>query len=278
MGAAGRRAAIGSSKGSGKYHVTGIRVDASAPSGRGGLWLLDPNNITIQTTGSDTSITGSPNFTTTGDGAVLLTGTIEGQLNAGTSVSVTTGTASPSSDAGNINVNGSITKSVGTNATLTLNAHNDVNINASITSSVGQLNLVLNPDSDSNASGAINPAPDANANFGTISAPAKCQLAGARTINSAFNLGTRIFRGHVAVPAGERVPCNHTWSGGSFSGNRRGPWGDADLNVHEEWSAAPRSPPGPLCEPAPRWHTGGGAVLRPSPTRPGAVRIRGICC
>ena len=131
--------------------VSGIRIDATAPKGNGGLWLVDPNNITIQSSGANTNMTGGPNFTTSGDSAILLTGTIEGQLNAGTSVSVTTGTAAPNADAGNITVSNTITKTGGTNATLTLNAHNDLNINASITSTTNQLNLVLNPDSDSNA-------------------------------------------------------------------------------------------------------------------------------
>jgi filamentous hemagglutinin family protein len=46
-------------------------VNASAPNGAAGTWLLDPNNVTIQTAGIDTNITGCPNCATTNDSAIL---------------------------------------------------------------------------------------------------------------------------------------------------------------------------------------------------------------
>src|SRR5690606_27992364 len=46
-------------------------VDASAANGRAGTYLLDPGNVTIQAAGSDTNVTGTPDFTTTGNGAVI---------------------------------------------------------------------------------------------------------------------------------------------------------------------------------------------------------------
>jgi filamentous hemagglutinin family protein len=207
---------------SGKYlDVAGIRVNASAPSGRGGLWLLDPNNITIQTSGSDTAITGSPNFTTATDGAIILSGTIEGQLNAGTSVSVMTGIGSPASELGNINVNGTITKSGGANATLTLSAHNGINVNSSITSSAGQLNLILIPDSDSSGGGAINlGAMTLDANGGAITATGKTAnlSGGIATINSSFSVGNlNVGGGALTGTGGLSVSNAYSSTGGSIN-------------------------------------------------------------
>src|SRR5581483_5261736 len=132
-------------------------VDASAPQGEAGQWLLDPNNVTIQAAGSDTNVAGSPNFTTTDDSAIVTTGSIETALNAGTSVTVQTGTAGANSQAGDINVNDSIAKSAGGDATLTLKAHNSILVNngADITSTSNKLHVVLNSDSDASGAGAI---------------------------------------------------------------------------------------------------------------------------
>ncbi|OGT79553.1 MAG: hypothetical protein A3H91_15460, partial [Gammaproteobacteria bacterium RIFCSPLOWO2_02_FULL_61_13] len=143
---------------SGAYlDVTDIQIDATAAAGQGGEWLLDPNNITIQAAGSDTNVSGSPNFTTTNDSAILLTGTIQGQLNVGTSVTVTTGVAGTNLQAGDITVADDITKSSGGNASLTLAAHNTItlNSNANITSSSGTLAVTLNSDRDNSDAGAI---------------------------------------------------------------------------------------------------------------------------
>lgn len=148
---------------SGHYlDVAGIRVDASSMHGAAGLWLLDPNNISIQTAGADTNISGSPNFTTTKDSAILTTSTIQSALNAGggTSVVITTGTAAPNSQAGNITfaVNSKINYT-GTNAAvgLTLNAHNNILVNTgtAITASAGKLDVTFNPGKQASGNGII---------------------------------------------------------------------------------------------------------------------------
>jgi filamentous hemagglutinin family protein len=127
--------------------------DASAALGTGGEWLIDPYNITIQAAGSDTSIGSSPNWSSTGDSAILTTGSIQSALNAGTSVTVTTGGGG--SQGGDIVVSSGITKSAGGSATLTMNAHRDIVIDAAITATTGALSLSLNADSDSDLAGAI---------------------------------------------------------------------------------------------------------------------------
>jgi filamentous hemagglutinin family protein len=136
--------------------ATGI-VDAAAPFGVAGLWLLDPNNITIQTTGSNTNITGNPDFTTSNNSAILTVGSIQTALNAGTSVSVTTASAGTNTQLGDITVANSITKSSGGNASLTLTANRSIILNTgvSISSTSGQMGVTLNADSDANGTGSI---------------------------------------------------------------------------------------------------------------------------
>src|SRR5579883_2449505 len=125
-------------------------VDASAPAGQGGNWLLDPANVTISSsaTTNGTFSGGSPNvFSTTANSAVANTTTIQNSLNSGTSVTINT-TPAGSQD-GDITVSSTITKSAGSTATLTLNAGSGgaapgvININQAITSTTGALNVTL---------------------------------------------------------------------------------------------------------------------------------------
>jgi autotransporter-associated beta strand protein len=143
--------------------ATGL-VDAAAPRGAAGQWLLDPNNITIQSTGSNTNVTASPNFTSTDDNAIVTTSSIQAALNAGTSVTVTTASAGSNTQAGDITVVDAIAKTAGGNATLTLNASNDITFSAgaNITSTTGALGLTLN------AAGNINALQNISLNGGTL--------------------------------------------------------------------------------------------------------------
>ncbi|HLA34538.1 MAG TPA: filamentous hemagglutinin N-terminal domain-containing protein, partial [Rhodocyclaceae bacterium] len=127
-------------------------ANASAPYGRGGTWLLDPNNVTIQATGSDTNVTGNPSFVSTADSAIITTATLQTALNNGTNVSIAT--SSGGAQAGDITLNSPLLKTVGGNATLTLSAHNNINLNQAITSSSGLLNLTLIPNSDASGGGS----------------------------------------------------------------------------------------------------------------------------
>jgi hypothetical protein len=132
-------------------------VDAGAPLGKAGMWLLDPNDIIIQAAGADTNVTASPSFTSTNDTAIVTTGSIQTALNAGTSVTITTASAGANTQAGNITVASSISKTAGGDATLTLSANNDIIVNAgvAISSTTGKLHLVLGADSDGSGAGAI---------------------------------------------------------------------------------------------------------------------------
>jgi filamentous hemagglutinin family protein len=134
-------------------------VDAGSAWGIAGLWLLDPNNITINTT-ADANVSGSPNFVTTNDSAVVTVASILASLNGGTSVTITTGTAGTNAQSGDITVAADIAKTTGGAASLTLTAHRDININTNvnITSTSNALNVTLNADSDATGGGRISMA------------------------------------------------------------------------------------------------------------------------
>ncbi|PIR31886.1 MAG: hypothetical protein COV36_06285, partial [Alphaproteobacteria bacterium CG11_big_fil_rev_8_21_14_0_20_44_7] len=135
--------------GKNKLNVSGLALAKT--------WLLDPNNITIQTAGSDTNVNATPNFTTTNDAAIVTTGSIETALNAGTDVLIQTNSAGTNAEGGHITVNNAISKSAGGDATLTLKAIGDIifTSGANIVSTLNKLNIVLNSDSDANSDGAI---------------------------------------------------------------------------------------------------------------------------
>lgn len=130
--------------------LRGLRVnatpDASAPQGKAGTWLLDPADIAIVRTGTETGVAGYPDYTSTADSAVILAGNIETALNAGTNVSITTGPTIPSSELGNILMSGVdlVVSPSTTPVSLTLNAAHDITfVNSSITTDAA-LDLTLN--------------------------------------------------------------------------------------------------------------------------------------
>ncbi|WP_077786826.1 filamentous hemagglutinin N-terminal domain-containing protein, partial [Escherichia coli] len=125
-------------------------VDASAVSGKGGNWLLDPTDVTIVGADGDnnisSSVTGSTGiFAPTADGAQILNSSIENQLNKGTSVTVTTSGVDTAGQSGNITVNANVVKTSGADASLTLNADNNISTADGITvgSTSGKLDLNL---------------------------------------------------------------------------------------------------------------------------------------
>ncbi|MFO0905425.1 MAG: hypothetical protein U0939_20620 [Pirellulales bacterium] len=123
--------------------------DLRAPQGRGGTWLIDPNNLTISN-GADSKIqfnTTSTTVVTTNDNAVLNINTLRTALAGGDVIVSTTDTKGSNQD-------GDITLAVdfdfdgiGSHK-LTLNAHDDIILNGKIYDSklgtADQLSLVLN--------------------------------------------------------------------------------------------------------------------------------------
>jgi len=134
-----------------------VAPDVSAALGIGGEWLLDPNNLEIVAGGGNTNINAGTPFVTTNDSAQLGVDLIIAGLANG-DVTISTGTGGGSSQLGNITWNASMDfNTIGTNKTLTLNAHNDITMNGTIsqTGNDDYLNIIFNADSDSNGGGAV---------------------------------------------------------------------------------------------------------------------------
>jgi filamentous hemagglutinin family protein len=122
--------------------VSGIDVNAGAPNGKSGTWLLDPADVTItSSTANGTFSGGDPNVFSPDNGMSTSTvnvSTIVTSLNAGTDVTITTANTGGSGN-GDITVGAAVTWTPlsTTPATLTLSAIRDVNVNAAITSTNG---------------------------------------------------------------------------------------------------------------------------------------------
>jgi len=123
-----------------------VQIDASAAHGRGGHWLVDPYNYTIDASAASN---------------------IASALNIGTSVTITTQSnaasyGSTGTGSGDITVASAISKTSGADATLTLRADRNIVVNSDITSTAGKLGVTL---SAANAAGATLGGVDINANI-----------------------------------------------------------------------------------------------------------------
>ncbi len=121
-------------------------VSAAASHGQAGTWLLDPENVTIaSTTAGGTFDGGDPNiFTPTSSNATVSASTIDASLDAGTSVTITTGTTGTQN--GDITVSTAIAADGATAATptLALQAAGNIFVNNTISGSAGEaLNVDL---------------------------------------------------------------------------------------------------------------------------------------
>ena len=120
-----------------QVYLDGIKISASAYQGSSGTWLIDPYDVVIGTSASGTAY--SDNFVP-GASSYILASSINTSLNAGTNVSISTG----SNAANTITLNTAISKTSGGNATLSLTG-GTININQTISgsSSSGSLGITL---------------------------------------------------------------------------------------------------------------------------------------
>ncbi|WP_233853351.1 beta strand repeat-containing protein [Paraburkholderia sp. HD33-4] len=133
--------------------TTGMSIDASAPKGQGGRWLLDPFEVDIVTqipgvtaesvSSQAASATSTITFGPIIGSTFILNTALTGPLSQGTSVTVLTGT-DPELGAGSIVVDAPLILTTGTlPATLKLSASGSVLVNNTISSSAGPLSLVF---------------------------------------------------------------------------------------------------------------------------------------
>lgn len=168
-------------------------VDASAPHGRPGQWLLDPNDVVIKANGGASANVGAaPNFSTTDDAAIVDVGALNTALTGGTTVTVQTLSAGTNAQAGNIDVQAAIV-STGL-ATLKLLAEGNILFSSgSIGAGTGALNVELD------AKGSIT-GTTLNTGGGHLKATALGAInLGAVTVNDLIINGAA---GTVTLPSG----------------------------------------------------------------------------
>ncbi|MDB5612342.1 MAG: filamentous hemagglutinin N-terminal protein [Bradyrhizobium sp.] len=126
-----------------KLDVTGIAINASAPHGAAGTWLLDPTDLTVSNATTTAAQSPAGTWTSNSGGSIVLNTDVDTALNAGTNVVLQT-SSTAGAGLGNLNVNAPIAWNA--NTTLTLTASNNININANITATGGAAGLVINPN------------------------------------------------------------------------------------------------------------------------------------
>jgi len=140
-------------------------VNVGASNGRGGTWLLDPEDINITTAQANITQSGSGDpgpiaFSPTANDTVTTIDVtnINTALNNGSNVTINTASGGTTTS-GTITVNSAISKTAdGGNAdgsTLTLTADDDIIVNNTISSNSGVLNVVLNAANDVDINAAI---------------------------------------------------------------------------------------------------------------------------
>ncbi|MCG9430030.1 filamentous hemagglutinin N-terminal domain-containing protein, partial [Escherichia coli] len=197
-------------------------VTASAKKGQAGNWLLDPEDITV-VDGNDTNINNSTVSNTTifepaASGSMVSNSTINNQLNNGTSVTIQT-SGGGSTASGNITVNADITKTNGSDASLTLKADGNITVNNNITSSAGKLHVNLSAANTSNGAITIGNNVNITTNGGDITA-GTANASNSVTVNvTGSNNTLNATNGNITL-TGSRVQVkNSNISAGNFTLN-----------------------------------------------------------
>lgn len=141
-------------------HVSeNAQVSTAAPKGLAGEWLLDPADVNITSSGSDSNFTPISNTYTPDSGVSNTTvsaSTLIAALNSSTSVTITTTNSGTSgAGTGNITISSPIAKTGGNGITLTLNAAGSIAVNADLSSNSGAFNLTLNAGNSISGTGNL---------------------------------------------------------------------------------------------------------------------------
>jgi filamentous hemagglutinin family protein len=169
--------------------VNGLRVDASAPRGQIGTWLLDPADVTISSAASSSEGLSANVFAPVAGASVANINVSELVVALNTAnVTVTTqNTAASGAGQGDIDVNAVLTWTAHT--TLSLNAARDVNVNHAITGTDGS--LILNAGRNANILAAV------------TTTTGNLELAAVQDVN--LSAATTITTGHLNAVAGRNV-------------------------------------------------------------------------
>lgn len=130
------------------FVMAGIKVDAAAPAGAAGKWLIDPYDVSIVNGAATNSLTGNP-FVPVAT-SIIQDGDINNALNGGTDVKITTGTTGSTFN-GDITMTGAQIAYVGAgDRTFELDAHRGIfaDTATTIASNNGRLNVVFVADAD----------------------------------------------------------------------------------------------------------------------------------
>ncbi len=211
--------------------VWGININASAPNGKAGTWLLDPADITISgagTSGMPVAPTGGVYAPNSGENtSTLNVANLRTALEAGggTNVTITTTNSgaqgAPPSGRGDITIAAALTWTPVATATLTLNAVGDVNINAAVTATRGSLEVCCGRDINVNAlittDGAVgipntggNVLLSAGRDVNILRAPATIPLPNKNLT------GITTTAGNIEICAGRDINLGNTFNGAAL--------------------------------------------------------------
>jgi filamentous hemagglutinin family protein len=136
--------------------VNGVKVDASAPQGKVGEWLLDPWNVVITGGNANTDVVdsgGTKTWTPNGTPAQILNTAIQDALLTSNVTVKTTATPASGTENGDITVSSPIAWS--TDKMLTLQADGNINVNATLNASGDAAGLMLNAASNINITSPV---------------------------------------------------------------------------------------------------------------------------
>ena len=210
--------------------VADIRVDAGAANGKGGVWLLDPADITISAAVTAGIPVGPSALYEPNSGATTSNLNVANLVTAleaggGTNVTVTTTNTGvqglPPSGRGDITIASALTWNPVATATLTLNAVGDVNINAAVTTTRGSLEVCCGRDINVNAlitTNGVVATPNTGGNV-LLSAGRDVNIvrAAATIFLPDLNLaGITTTSGNIEICAGNNINLGNTFDGAAL--------------------------------------------------------------